>query len=376
MDYFISANGNDSNPGTEAKPWRNVQTIQGRAFSPGDRILLRKGDFWAVTGPVALYHSGGGVKGTPIAFDAYGSGPYPRVRGEGDAWTALKFDRPWLSVRHWQFEGVRNGAVASNAPGLDVRECVFANCGGHGFQLSRLDGPSPDAIVRNCQAKQIGGSGFSFTTEANLQVLFNYAGRCCMDEKAPADNFDMNYTAGLKIFGRYGETGVVIEGNVCEDNGNMVQTEAGVASISKGMGLWIDYCEAGAVIARYNLCRRNINSGIAVEITENQQIYSNRCYDNGLRYAHEPQMSPNMAGIVAFRGAHKNRIKYNVCFRNPWQTLLWGYPGAGAEGMPQDCNDNIWEQNTLLSRNGGAYFGIKDCDLAKNLRINEVEERI
>lgn len=45
-DYYVSSSmGNDTNNGTSSvTPWQTFNKIQSFSFSPGDKILLKKGD--------------------------------------------------------------------------------------------------------------------------------------------------------------------------------------------------------------------------------------------------------------------------------------------------------------------------------------------
>jgi hypothetical protein len=376
-DYFISCEGNDSASGTsEAEAWRNVTKIQQRDFAPGDRIQLRRGDSWANAWALALRC--GGAEGAPITLDCYGNpeAPYPELRmTEWGGFSVLQLDKPWLAVRHLNVMSARNGIVISNAPACDVREIVAKGCGGHGIQLSRIHGPSPSVKIETCQAIECGGMGISLTTEQDLICSYNLARRCCLDTDAPADNYDLNYTAGIKIFGMYGCSGVILEHNTCEDCGNSVQTDQGIPHISKGMGLWVDTVDPGSVAVRSNVLRDNLNSGIMIELSQRIDVYNNRAYRNG----GNTSTVPNKAGIVLHRGAVACRVKCNTCFENPYQTLVTGYSGMGAEGIDQISRDNVFEENTLLGLPDhlqNFYACMAPCDPAEQLRVNECEEWI
>jgi len=77
-DYFISANGNDSNKGTSEKtPWKSINKINETQLKPGDRILFHCGDeFFG-----ELKISVSGTEKKPIVFSSYGSGNKPTLTG-------------------------------------------------------------------------------------------------------------------------------------------------------------------------------------------------------------------------------------------------------------------------------------------------------
>ena len=66
IEYFISLDGDDSNPGTLQKPWRHVQKAA-TMLSPGDVCTIREGHY---AEDVTI----SGLKGTkdkPITFRSY-----------------------------------------------------------------------------------------------------------------------------------------------------------------------------------------------------------------------------------------------------------------------------------------------------------------
>jgi hypothetical protein len=86
--YYVSSSaGSDANAGTEAAPWRTLAKINASTFAPGDVILLKRGDVWQES----LVPPSSGGSGSPIVFDAYGSGAPPTISGYQDlpAWTLV-----------------------------------------------------------------------------------------------------------------------------------------------------------------------------------------------------------------------------------------------------------------------------------------------
>jgi hypothetical protein len=76
--YVSSSTGNDSNNGTSgATAWQTIAHVNGQAFQPGDSILFKRGDVWNES----LVPPSSGSSGTPIAFDAYGTGAAPNLTG-------------------------------------------------------------------------------------------------------------------------------------------------------------------------------------------------------------------------------------------------------------------------------------------------------
>jgi hypothetical protein len=89
--YVSSSSGSDGNNGTSAATaWASLGVhVNGGAFQPGDIIYLKRGDTWNEQ----LIPPSSGAVGSPIQFDAYGSGPAPVITAAapvsfvGASWT-------------------------------------------------------------------------------------------------------------------------------------------------------------------------------------------------------------------------------------------------------------------------------------------------
>lgn len=75
--YYVSATGNDSNPGTEAQPWRTIQHACD-TMAAGDSVFIRGGLY---NESVQTMNSGNAENGH-ILFSAY-SGEKPIIEGTG-----------------------------------------------------------------------------------------------------------------------------------------------------------------------------------------------------------------------------------------------------------------------------------------------------
>ncbi|TLY16883.1 MAG: DUF1565 domain-containing protein [Nitrospirae bacterium] len=72
--YYVATNGNDSNPGTQASPWRTIQHAA-NVVNPGDIVNVRGGTYIEA---VVLTRSG--AVGNPITFQAF-PGEAPILNG-------------------------------------------------------------------------------------------------------------------------------------------------------------------------------------------------------------------------------------------------------------------------------------------------------
>lgn len=80
--YVSSSTGNDNNEGTQAAPWRTLASVSSGGANawrivPGTTVLLARGDVWQEP----LVPGSSGTSGSPIVFDAYGTGPAPEITG-------------------------------------------------------------------------------------------------------------------------------------------------------------------------------------------------------------------------------------------------------------------------------------------------------
>jgi hypothetical protein len=76
--YYISPSGNDANDGISAdRPWKSVAKANAYSFQAGDLILFHRDGQWRE----CLLASSNGKPGTPITYDAYGTGAKPRLWG-------------------------------------------------------------------------------------------------------------------------------------------------------------------------------------------------------------------------------------------------------------------------------------------------------
>lgn len=73
--YVDSVNGNDSNTGTQAAPWRTIAKVNGFALSAGDYVYFNSGRTWNES----LYPKSG-LSGKVITYGAYGSGNKPVIK--------------------------------------------------------------------------------------------------------------------------------------------------------------------------------------------------------------------------------------------------------------------------------------------------------
>lgn len=137
--YYLSESlGDDANDGlTVGAPWKSFGNLRTRLLSPGDNVLLRRGDAWTSAN---LTLRGKGTAGARIGLSAYGTGPNPVITGQ-DRTTAMcitynnasyvdidsmdcRFAKVGLYLRY-QGNTFTGGGAAHNNQSVTVRGCNF-----------------------------------------------------------------------------------------------------------------------------------------------------------------------------------------------------------------------------------------------------------
>ena len=79
VTLYVDRNGNDSNPGTVARPLRSIEVLRTRIWEPGDAAYFRGGQTF--TGSLVL--PGGGSDSKPVVVGSYGSGGRATIDSAG-----------------------------------------------------------------------------------------------------------------------------------------------------------------------------------------------------------------------------------------------------------------------------------------------------
>lgn len=76
--YYLSADGNDANPGTSAAlPWKTLARLNLVTYVPGDSVFFRRGDIFR--GGINVLQ--GGTSASRVVFTTYGTGEKPVISG-------------------------------------------------------------------------------------------------------------------------------------------------------------------------------------------------------------------------------------------------------------------------------------------------------
>ena len=238
--YYISLDGDDSNPGTsQAKAWQTIEKVNEQDFEPGDRILFRAGDTFQ--GTIILSAEDAGTAVSRLDLSSFGEG---RAIISGRETEALKADScKYLTVEHMEFIGLgrRSG---NGTDGLLIRQCDdlildelevsgFQHSGVHLFQCD-------NAVITRVHAFENGFAGIHVTgttawDTANYDNHHLYIGYC-VAENNPGDPTVLNNHSGNGILASSVEGGVIEYCEAFNNGWDMPWTGNGP------VGIWIWDC--------------------------------------------------------------------------------------------------------------------------------------
>lgn len=112
--YYVSAAGNDRNPGTSPqKAWRTVARVNDAVLASGDRVLFRGGDTFRDS---TLMPRTSGAPSAPVVFSSFGHGRATIANRDGAVWFSgkryLDFERLVLTT-----DGSSTGVFAGSGGG-------------------------------------------------------------------------------------------------------------------------------------------------------------------------------------------------------------------------------------------------------------------
>ncbi|HYG74310.1 MAG TPA: chitobiase/beta-hexosaminidase C-terminal domain-containing protein, partial [Planctomycetota bacterium] len=200
-DYYVSATGADTNPGTQAQPWKTIGKVNNTSFAAGDRIFFEGGQTFA--GNLSFGSDDAGTAASPITVSSYGTGRATLNAGTGKGISLYNTAGFSISnlivVGGWNSStqsgntgsGVElymdlNGAVKLNYIRIDNLDVSGFKSVGIVFGSWPADGSKSgynDVQITNCVAHDNGDCGISswgyFTSSATTYAHSNVIVRNC-----------------------------------------------------------------------------------------------------------------------------------------------------------------------------------------------------
>lgn len=239
---------------------------------------------------------------------------------------------------------------ANTSPG---ENCIMRNCicqwgGNDGMQLAASSGSYNNWLIEDNIFRWNAVQGLAFSYRGcNSTIRRNLAYENDYYQKWGS------YTGGIKMFdGTSTSTGVVIEYNVCRDNG---RKQTGDPK-GQGVGIWFDAVDppTGRNTIRYNLIYDNGGCGIFIEITDDADVYGNVGWGNATADGNNDQYCPASIVIDARETYHSNG---NRVYNNTFYGGRMGFQATCYTLTSPDLSDNLVRNNIFVGwTEHGAYF--------------------
>ena len=321
--YYISANGNDNDPGTQAKPWQSLWKVTSTPFAPGDTVLFNRGDAFAGN----LTPATCGTAGNPISFGAYGSGSRPVIDASGQIAGISIYSKAYLIFQDLE---IRNGDTYGiwfvyGNNNMTVNGVKLSNNGRNGMHIADYGASggmvvNSNFVIKNSIVDHNSGSGLAVGSLANTLIQGNITTYNCQSLTC---GDSCTYCGGIRL------TNTTSENTIIENNESAYNTN--------GAGIWVDFNAPGEIV-RYNKVHHNV-VGIYNEITSGSLIYGNVSYDNGTGI----WVSGREGGPPYNGPAIGNKVLNNTVYHNS----SWGILLQNDDGIQGNCTDNVIQNNIV-----------------------------
>jgi hypothetical protein len=355
--YYMGKNGNDSNIGSKAKPFKNLQHVIWNILKPGDTLIISKGRYNQTSYADIGIKSNGKVTtikaapGEMVIFDGrinvaeavdtaswkkidkytwmtksknkridglwVNNKFYPRVKER----VKLKegfwfFDKKTLKVEiafekgiepfHAKLEFRYEGMITFDTP-YWVIENISANYyNQYGVGIWKTH----DVIVRNCNAHHNGGSGIYSDNATNLEIDRNHT-------SFNGAHGGPGWGSGIHILGTTSANNI-IKNNISHHNWDSSHHH------TDGNGFSIDIGkEKGGAEVYNNIAHSNGGRGLDIMNTANVRLHHNTFYNNSLDPTMIAYGEVSIAGDAAPKGleVHDNIL---VARNKNIPLVVWG----------------------------------------------------
>ncbi|MBA7646672.1 hypothetical protein ES703_54438 [subsurface metagenome] len=214
-DYYVSAAGDDVNPGTKTQPWKTIEKVNAADFKPGDKILFEAGEKFS--GTITLDQNDSGTKDSKLVITSYDKGRATINAGNNSGLIANACNH--LVLRNLNFVGsgrktgnTKTGVSISDAQAVEIDQIDVS-----GFQKSGVRAGGVHNIrITNVYAHDNGAAGISEGSSQKRWSENVYIGHC-VAENNPGDPTNLtNHSGNGIVVGQL--TGAVIE--YCEAMNN------------------------------------------------------------------------------------------------------------------------------------------------------------
>jgi hypothetical protein len=350
-DYYVSAAGADTNPGTLALPWRTLARVTAADLEPGDRVLLRGGDVFTDT--LLLDESDAGTATSPVVISSYGAGQAALAPSSGPGifvYNAAGVDVSNLRIAgRWTDSGISFYTDLGGDVLLDrihIDNVDVSGFGDNGIDIGSWNGATGyrDVRVTRSRLHSNGRTGLLIYAEARNVHRSVYVGQVSAYSNPGITGATTNTGSGIVLGGVNGGT---IEDSVAYDNGaNCTASEGPV-------GIWT--YDSTAITIQRNESYRNRSGGTADGggFDLDQNVSNSIVQDN---YSHDNAG----AGFLLAHGLATDLHTGNVVRNNRSENDGWQNGNGGIE---------IWGRVRNVEIYGNTVARSDSISTGSNIRI-------
>ncbi|WP_039140096.1 right-handed parallel beta-helix repeat-containing protein [Flavihumibacter solisilvae] len=389
-DYFVDSKaGNDQNSGRQpAKAWKTLEQISKIQYSPGDRILLKRGS--SFTGSLVLKGSGSIEKSIRIL--SYGDGKRPLINAAGIDFAIQMMNEQYWSIADIETTGGNMAGifVGCTKDGQSLNGIHITNCYVHDIgDTTQIDWDysttTGGIVVVNGRLNEQGkpeyfNSLFNDVVIDNCIVRYNYRWTCLsissgkLNGKRGNANYIRNCTAEYSAADGIRMNRVqnsFIEYCVMYRNGAWPKYPGRNLG---GLGAWffdaenctIQYSEASHVQA-------NTTDGGAFDIdylqtnSTIQYCYGHDCAGYGVSVFGADATSPTVNSVVRYNVLSNNGRDTSFAYEGDFFIFTWG--GGKLDGVQVYNNSSFWNpvRDTHAIRIDADFTGTRPNIFSRNV---------
>jgi hypothetical protein len=328
--YYVDTGGNDTNDGiTPTTPWRTLAKVNSSLLSPGDLILLKRGEVWQEE----LIVPSSGATGTPISFDAYGIGDPPVIDAQNIRKRAVDIiAKDWISIRNLTLQNSTSITVAiRDGSHVTIENCTIKNSAGTAIVVS---GVSPNLVVdHNVDLLESGHASTGFVSIVSTQA----------DGPIISNNAIPDLQHAMTAIGFVDVNDVDVHGNVIDGNGIAI----GLNACSRNM-------TGGQVYENFITNVTNVEGdGESIELTGHEGPLNWQCQQG--RGAPILTVSANLYRNVIVGGPSTmgGIDGWHAIGSVIYQNIVFNIAGSAMQWTAMSAN-NLFYNNTIYNANKNA----------------------
>ena len=343
--YYVSAGGDDSNPGTLERPWCSIEKVNAMRFTPGDSILFHAGD--SFHGNLVLDERSRSSVRRPITIGSYGASRATIAAGTGTA--VLVKNLGGIVVRDLVVQGA--GAARNRGAGIDIR-----NTGAVAVRLEFVRVESVDASGFRWAGIYVGGGSNSSAAPGSVtQSGFR-------DVRIAYCVSHHNLYYGIHVSGpfdmypsTYANADVTVSDSVAHHNsGDPFYTDN-----HSGSGILVENTDGGVIERCVAYENGGSNGGLTGGPVGIWAHNANRiAIQSSISFRNRTKGSADGGGFDFDGGVSNSLMQYNLSFENDGPGyLVWNYQYAPRPLQHIVIRYNISSGDARRHAYGGIHIG-------------------